>query len=374
MARKKILIVAGEASGDLHAANLLKEIRRINPEIHAFGLGGSRLREAGAEIWHDLTELAVVGFVEVLKHYGKFREVFFDLLKKTEEYAPDAAILVDYPGFNLRLAGELKKRGIKVIYFISPQVWAWGRERVSFIRKNIDLLLVLFKFEEILYTDGAFNVRFVGHPLLDQVKAEKPKDTFLAETGFKQTGATIALLPGSRPREVSQLLPVMLETAQIIFKKMPRAQFFICRASTIPRQTIKDILERAKIDFPYKVLDDETYNGLAASDFAVVASGTATLETAILNKPMVIVYKVSLMTWIMAKLFVRIPHIGLVNVVAGQKIVPELIQFDARPKKIAETVLGIMNDQQRMEKTHAELYALKIPSVSPAPAAAPPRK
>lgn len=359
MPSKNLLIVAGEASGDLHAANLLKEIKKINPQVHAFGIGGAKLREAGCEIQHDLTELAVVGFVEVMKHYGHFRKVFFDILEKTKEVKPDAAILVDYPGFNLKLAGYLKKQGIRVIYFISPQVWAWGKERVHFIRKNIDLLLVLFKFEEILYTDGKFQVKFVGHPLLDHVKAAKTGQAVLAENGFKQTGATISLLPGSRLKEVTRLLPGMLKSAQIIFKKMPQAQFFVCRASTIPRQIIKDIIDKTQIDFPYKMLDDETYNGLQASDFAIVASGTATLETAILNKPMVIVYKVAWPTWILAKLFIRIPHIGLVNVVAGQKIVPELIQADANPQKIAKTVMEILNDKKRMEKTHAELYALK---------------
>lgn len=356
---RQLLIVAGEASGDLHAANLLKEIKRLEPDVRAFGIGGPRLKEAGAEITHDLTSMAVVGFVEVLKHYKEFRRVFFELLKKAEEVKPDAAILVDYPGFNLRLAGELKKRGIKVIYFISPQVWAWGRKRIFFIRKNVDLLLVLFKFEEILYTDGVFKVRFIGHPLLDHVRTTKTPAQLLSETGLKTNVKTIALLPGSRMREVSQLLPLMLKAGQLIHKKLPGTQFLICRASTIPKLVIKDILDREKIDFPYKVLDEETYDGVNASDFAIVASGTATLETAILNKPMAIVYKVSFATWLLAKLFVRIPYIGLVNVVAGQKIVPELIQFDATPKKIAGAVVKIISDKQRMEKIQAELYALK---------------
>ncbi|MDD5020216.1 MAG: lipid-A-disaccharide synthase [Candidatus Omnitrophica bacterium] len=356
---KKILIVAGEASGDQHAAHLLEELKKIHPDLYAFGLGGEKLQKAGAEITADITRLAVVGFVEIFKNYATFRRIFLDLLKKTDEVRPETAILVDYPGFNLRLAGELKKRGIKVIYFISPQVWAWGKKRVDFIRTHVDLMLVLFKFEEILYADGRFNVKFVGHPLLDAIKPTKAPQQLMDEIGLRRTGRTIALLPGSRMKEVTQLLPVMLKSAQRIFKKDPQAQFLICRAPTIPRQVVKDLIDQAQIDFPYKVLENETYNGVAASDFAIVASGTATLETAILNKPMVIVYKVSLATWLLAKLFIKIPNIGLVNVVAGQRIVPELVQFDAIPRKIADTTLAILGDKKQMEKTHAELYALK---------------
>jgi lipid-A-disaccharide synthase len=356
---KNILIVAGEASGDQHAADLLGELKKIHPDLYAFGLGGEKLKNAGADIMTDMTAHAVVGFVEILKNYTTFKRIFLDLLKKVDDVRPEAAILVDYPGFNLRLAGELKKRGIKVIYFISPQVWAWGKKRIDFIRTHVDLMLVLFKFEEILYADGRFRVRFVGHPLLDHVKPSKSIQQTLQDIGFRQTGKTIALLPGSRMREVTQLLPVMLKSAQRIFKKEPLAQFLICRAPTIPRQVVKDLMDRAEIDFPYKVLENETYNGVAAADFAIVASGTATLETAILNKPMIIVYKVSFLTWLLAKFFIKIPNIGLVNVVAGQRIVPELVQFDAIPRKIADTVLAILGDKKQMEKIHAELYALK---------------
>ncbi|MDD5138151.1 MAG: lipid-A-disaccharide synthase [Candidatus Omnitrophota bacterium] len=359
---KKILIIAGEASGDLHASELLVELKKQYPGLYAFGLGGEKLKNAGADIMMDLTRLAVVGFFEILKNYWKFRRIFYDVLKKTDAVKPDAAVLVDYPGFNLKLAAELKKRGIKVIYFISPQVWAWGGKRVDFIRSHIDLMLVLFKFEEILYggrTDSGFRVKFVGHPLLDAIRPTKTPQQLMDEFGLRRTGRTIALLPGSRMKEVTQLLPVMLKSAQAIFRKEPQAQFLICRAPTIPRQVIKDLIETTNIDFPYKVLENETYNGLEASDFAIVASGTATLETAILNKPMVIVYKVSLLTWLLAKLLIKIPYIGLVNVVAGEKIVPELVQFDATPKKIASTVLSILGDKQKMEKIHAELYALK---------------
>ena len=364
-----ILVVAGEASGDIHAANLVRDLKKKSPDMSFYGLGGKNMKAAGVDISCDLTALAVVGFFEILKNYSRFKKIFDDLLEKTKEMKPEAAILVDYPGFNLRLARELKKLGIKVIYFISPQVWAWGQKRIKSIRANVDLMLVLFKFEEILYRDGKFNVKFVGHPLLDIVKPALSRQELLKKIGFKKDFKTIALLPGSREREVSNHLPLMLKSAQRIYKRLPESQYLICRSSTVRKEVFKSIIEKTRIDFPYKVLDDETYDGIQACDLAIVASGTATLETAILNKAMIIIYKVSFLTWLLAKGLIKIPYIGLVNVVAGQKIVPELVQFDATPEKISKTAVELLEDRKGAEKVQAELYALKntlgIPGASP---------
>lgn len=356
---KKILIVAGEASGDCHAAHLVTSLKKVYPEAFFYGLGGKELKNAGVELTFDLTSIAVVGFIEILKNYKTFKKIFDDILEKTRQIKPDTAILVDYPGFNLRLARELKKMGIKVIYFISPQIWAWGSKRIHFIKKNVDLMLVLFKFEEILYTGGKFNVKFVGHPLLDIVKPQRSREAILDAFGFRRNNPTISLLPGSREREIANHLPVMLDAAKKIYKKNPDTQFFICRASTVNPVIFDHIVNNAKLNMPFKIIDDLTYAGINASDLVLVASGTATLETAILNKPMIIIYKVSFLTWVLAKLFVKIPYIGLVNVVAGQKIVPELLQFDATATKIAKTAIGLLEDKQQLEKIHAELYALK---------------
>jgi len=357
--QKKILVVAGEASGDIHAANLVLALKNIYPDARFYGLGGKNMKAAGVDIACDLTALAVVGFSEILKNYSKFKTIFDDLLEKTKEIKPDVAILVDYPGFNLRLAGALKKMGIKVAYYISPQIWAWGAQRIQFIKNNVDLMLVLFKFEEILYRDNTFNVKFVGHPLLDIVKPTMERGQLMDMIGMKKSNRIIAILPGSREREVTNHLPVMLKAAQEIFKKIPDTQFLICRTTTVKRETFKQAIDRTKIDFPYKVIDDVTYAGIHASDFVLVASGTATLETAILNKPMVIIYKVSFLSWLLAKMFIKIPYIGLVNVVAGQKIVPELVQFDATPKNIAKEAISFLEDKEALRKIHAELYALK---------------
>jgi lipid-A-disaccharide synthase len=356
---KKILIVAGEASGDIHAAHLVRHLKASSPQLSFYGLGGKNMREAGVDLSFNLTSLAVVGFFEILKNYSRFKKIFDDLVEKTRIEKPEAAILVDYPGFNLRLIRALKKQNIKIIYFISPQVWAWGKKRIDFIRKNVDLMLVLFKFEEILYRDKNFNVKFVGHPLLDNVKSSIPKEKLFETIGFKMNLRTLALLPGSREREVLNHLPVILQAAQEILKKFHNTQFLICRSTTVRREIYKEIIDKMKIDFTYKILDDLTYEGVSASDLAVVASGTATLETAILNKPMVIIYKVSFLTWAMAKALIKIPYIGLVNVVAGQKIIPELVQFDATPKKIAATCIHLFENSQAREKIQAELYAVK---------------
>ncbi|HAJ57686.1 MAG TPA: lipid-A-disaccharide synthase [Candidatus Omnitrophica bacterium] len=356
---KKILIVAGEASGDIHAANLVGQLKKIHPKMHFFGLGGKNMLTAGVDIDFDLTSLAVVGFLEILKHYPLFKKIFTGTIERTRTEKPDAAILVDYPGFNLRLAGELKKMGIPVIYFISPQVWAWGRKRIKFIRDTIGLMLVLFKFEEDLYKKGKFNVKFVGHPLLDIVKPSTGREALFDSVGFKTNFTTISLLPGSREREINNHLPVMLQAAQRIYSQKKDTQFFICKASTVRREVFKEIIDRANVDFPYKILDEATYDGVNASELVIVASGTATLETAILNKPMVIIYKVSFLTWVLAKLLVKIPNIGLVNVVAGKQIVPELVQFGATAKNISKKSLKILGDKKIQENMHAQLYALK---------------
>jgi len=356
---KTLVVIAGEASGDQHAAHLVEELRSLCPAARFYGLGGGKMRAAGVTLWHDLTQLAVVGFVEILKNYGRFKRIFEETLGRIVALKPDAVILVDYPGFNLRLVRALKRHGIRVVYFISPQVWAWGRGRVALIRRHVDLMLVLFKFEEELYRDGAFRVTWVGHPLLDAVRPSKTRGQLLAEVGFEDRAPVVGLLPGSREREVRALLPVMLRGAALIHKRYPRAQFLICRAATLPRQLYKDAIEPLKPEFPYKILDDDTHNGVVASDVALVASGTATLETGILGRPMIILYKVTLLTWLMAKLCIRIPHIGLVNVVAGRKVVPELIQFDAGPKKVCAAFSALWEDKVLLEATRRALAGVK---------------
>ena len=354
---KHIVIVAGEASGDMHAAHLIEAIRRLDPQITFSGLGGQKMKENGVEIYSDLTKIAVVGFGEVLKHYGEFKAVFQLIVKKINEIRPLAVILVDYPGFNLRLAKKIKKKNIKVIYYISPQVWAWKKKRVYLIKKVVNQMLVLFQFEKDFYARYQIPVDFVGHPLIDNIKINSPKESFLETLGLTNYKLTVGLLPGSREKEVERHLPMMLEAAKILHKEFPMMQFILIKAPTISGELISQHI--ASLAFSLKVAEDEAYDAINACDVCMVASGTATLETAILQKPMVVIYKTSLLTWLLARLFVKIPDIGLVNVVAGKRIVPECVQFQATGEQIAKELKSIFTDELKIAEIKSELKKVK---------------
>jgi lipid-A-disaccharide synthase len=348
--KKKILLVAGEASSDLHAANLVKELKSLIPDAEFFGLGGNRMQAQRVKLYANIADLAVVGFVEVLKNIGKFKSLFNRLLQEIDILKPDIAVLIDYPGFNLRLAAELKKRGIPIVYYISPQVWAWGKSRLRIIKKLIKRMIVIFKFEEELYKKEGIPVNFVGHPLLDVVDN---KLTLNLTHGKR----TFALLPGSRESEVARHLPVMLESAKIILGKIPNSQFIILRSPNVKRELFDKILTSYKI--PVFIFEDKTYEGLNSCDFAMVASGSATLETAILEKPFIIIYKVSWITWLCLRIIIQIPYIGLVNIVAGKKIIEEFIQFNAKAKKIADYVIETLNNSFKISQLEKELSRIK---------------
>lgn len=355
--QKHLIIVAGEASGDMHAASLVGAIKSLNPNVKFSGLGGGQMQAAGVELYENLVDFAVVGFIEVLKHFGEFKRIFNLILEKVDETKADAVILVDYPGFNLRLARAFKEKNVKVIYYISPQVWAWKENRVKLIQQFTDRMLVLFKFEEQFYAKRKISVDFVGHPLLDTIAVRAPREIFLQMVGFPQNKLTIGLLPGSRQKEVETLLPVMIKAGERLYRDNNKLQFLIMKAPTIAEEWLKTYTEQTSI--PIKIVSDQTYDGINACGICMVASGTATLETAILEKPMVVVYKTSLFTWALAKLFVKIPYIGLVNVVAGKKIVPECIQFDARPEKIAAELKAIFSDEIKIAEIKAELKKVR---------------
>ena len=357
--QKHIVIVAGEASGDMHAACLVKEIKSINPNTKFSGLGGAQMKKAGVELYENLADLAVVGFVEVLKHLAEFRRIFRLILEKVRETKADAVILVDYPGFNLRFAEELKKQNpnIKVIYYISPQVWAWKENRVQLIKQYVDKMLVLFQFEQEFYSKHGMDVDFVGHPLLDLVKVDAPSEVVLQSVGLPLNKFTVGILPGSRKKEVERLLPIMLDAAKLLYEENNKIQFLLMKAPTIDEDFMKRYTSATP--FPIKIVSDQTYDGMNASQICMVASGTATLETAILEKPMVVVYKTSFLTWFLAKSFVKIPYIGLVNVVAGKKIVPECIQFDATPQKIAAELKNIFTNELKITEIKSGLAKVK---------------
>jgi len=352
------MFVAGEASGDSHGAHLISALRALDPKINFTGLGGPQMQSAGLVLYEDLTKFAVVGFSEVLKHYSEFKRIFDQFVTRVEQLKPDAVVLIDYPGFNLRLAKVLKEKGFKVIYYISPQVWAWKENRVKLIQKYVDKMLVLFPFEKKFYTKHGLDVELVGHPLVDTVKATITKDDLLPSLGLDPNKLTIGLLPGSREKEVEKLLPVMAETAKQLYKEYPNMQFLVMKAPTISFHFLKSHLEGTK-ELPLRIVPDRAYDGINACDVCIVASGTATLETAILKKPMVVVYKTSLITYFLAKSFIKIPYIGLVNVVAGKKIVPECIQNEATPENIAREIKNIFTDEVKIADIKAELGKVK---------------
>ena len=357
MSEKRILIVAGEPSGDLHASNLIKNLRSIETNLHFLGIGGSLSKSEGVEIVYDISELAVIGATDVLKKIFSIRKAYNTLLERISKTRPDLAILIDYPGFNLRLARALKKRKIPILYYISPQVWAWGRNRIKTISECVDKMLVFFRFEEELYRKSGIDVEFVGHPLLDTVKATEAKDSVLRKYNLAENALTIVLLPGSRAMEVRTLLPIMARAAEIMKGQLGRAQFAIAKHPDLESKLYEGLLKNSKIDF--HIVESDTYNMLGASDFALVASGTATLETAIMGTPLLITYKVNLINFILYKLVSRTRFLGLINVIAGKEIAPELLQFDATPEKIAQKAVEFLTDTNRIISMKDELKKLR---------------
>ncbi len=339
-----IIIIAGEPSADMHGAALVQELKLLSPDLKIAALGGKRMGKAGAEIFADLSQYAVIGFVEVLKHIQIFKKTFELTLKKIKDLKPQAVILIDFPGFNLRLAKRIKKDSpqIKIVYYISPQIWAWGKKRIKLIRKVVDKMIVVFEFEKQLYSENSINVEFVGHPLLEIVKCTKEKNKLLEELKFTPQDKIIALLPGSRRIEVERILPVMIKAAEILAKEMPDLKFILLKASNIKNQLIDQLLGKYN-HLNIAVKDKNRYDFLSICSFAWVCSGTATLETAILGIPMLIIYKTSFSTWLVSTFLIALPYIGLVNIVAGEKIVPEFIQYQARPENIMRCSLEIFS-------------------------------
>lgn len=354
---KHIFILAGETSGDLHGANLAKDLKARMPNIKISGLGGRLMQEAGVNLYCNIVELAVVGFSEVLKNLSKFKKIFDMLCQKLDEEKPDCVVLIDYPGFNLRFAQVVKKKNIPLLYYISPQVWAWGKKRIELIRRCVDKMIVIFEFEERLYRENRVNVEFVGHPFLDIVKPSLRKQEALAKFGLANDKKTIGLLPGSREAEVKRLLPPMLGAAKILNEKIKDAQFLITKSEAVKNEIYTALIKNFDLDIA--LIDGDYYDAINACDFVIVASGSATLETAILEKPMVIIYKVSFLTWLFLKNMINLPCVGMANIVAGKKIVPEALQFDANPSNISKLTYDILSDKNKLSQTLQNLSKIK---------------
>ncbi len=346
-----ILIVAGEASGDLHGSNLIKSLKEIDQSLLFYGIGGEKMKSLGFHAIEDSRELAVVGIAEVFLKLGKLYSAFSKLKRTLDEKRPDIVVLIDFPGFNLHVAKEAKKRKIPVVYYISPQVWAWKKGRVKKIARLVDKMLVVFPFEVDIYKKTGLDVEYVGHPLSAAVSCRLSKDDALAGLGMARH-PTIALLPGSRRQEVLRLFPVILIAASLIAKEIKDVQFVLPAADTIEDSFLKGFING---NIPVKIVRGRLYDALRASDAAIVASGTATLETALMETPMVIVYKLSFLTAVLGKMFVHVRDVGLPNIIAGKRIAPELIQEDATPPAIAENILRILKDKAAREQMIYEL-------------------
>ena len=350
-AHTTVMIIAGEASGDMHAAALVRKIHQERPEIRFFGIGGDQMDRAGVEIVRHIREMSILGFAEVIKQYIPIRKIFREMVCVMHRRRPCLVILVDYPGFNIRFAHRVRVCKIPLVYYISPQVWVWGKGRIKDIARTVDRMLVLFPFEEPIYREAGVDVQFVGHPLKDAVHTEMSKAAFFEALGFKTDRPTIGLLPGSRSQEVRRLLPEMMKSLSHLEDRLGPLQVVLGKASSL-----EDVEYHAfRESDTTRTLRNQTYDIMAHSDIIIVASGTATLEIALLGTPMVIVYRISLLSFLIAKILVKLPYVGLVNIVAEDHIVPELLQSDCNPEQIAESVYALLTDDDRNQQMRQAL-------------------
>ncbi|MGZ3525678.1 MAG: lipid-A-disaccharide synthase [Thermodesulfobacteriota bacterium] len=357
MKSKKILLVAGEVSGDLHGSHLVEALQRIEPEIQFFGVGGEGLERRGMKLLYPAHSLSVVGITEVFAKLRTILKALRGLKRSLEREKPDLIILIDFPEFNLRLAKIARRKGIPVVYYISPQIWAWRPRRIKLIARVVKKMIVLFPFEVPLYESAGVDVEWVGHPLLDTVKPALPKEKAFQEFGLDPKRRTVGLLPGSRIHEVERLFPPLLASAHLLQKEIPDLQFVIPLAPGISRTILSSHMKN--ISFPLKVVEGFTYDVMNLSELLIMASGTATLEGAILGKPMIIVYKVSLLSYWVGRALIRVDHIGLVNLVAEREIVPELIQKDVNPERIADEASRILRDPILSRKMAESMDAVR---------------
>ncbi|MCK5732607.1 MAG: lipid-A-disaccharide synthase, partial [Candidatus Latescibacteria bacterium] len=348
----------GEASGDLHGAHLVAAIRRRGIEATCFGIGGDRMAGEGVELLRHTNEMAIMGFVEVVRHLPFIRTVLREIETALDTRRPDLVILIDYPGFNLRVAKMAKARSIPVLYYIAPQVWAWGASRMEKIVERVTRMAVILPFEEPLFQRFGMDAQFVGHPLLDRVEVRGSKTEFFRAHGLEEGRPLIGLLPGSRHQEIERLFPAMLEAVGKLRAQGMDVQAVVGAAREIPSEMLDAVMR--KVGVQAKRIEGATYEVMAHSDLLWATSGTATLEAAILGTPMLILYRASFLSYLIGRMVVKIPYIGLPNIVAGRKIVPELIQREVRAERIATQAMAVLSDageRRTMQEGLAEVRA-----------------
>jgi lipid-A-disaccharide synthase len=355
MAEKNILIICGEPSGELHAASLAEELKKLSPKIKISGIGSQLLRSAGVETFYDIKGLSVMGFFDVFKKLPRFISLKKLILAKIKAEKPDAVIFVDFSGFNLRLAKGINNT-VPTIYYVSPQVWASRPKRIKTIKKYIKKMIVLFKFERAFYKKYGVDAEWVGHPLLDIVKPTLPKEELLKNLKLNTGKTTIAFLPGSRKQEVKRILPVMLKSAEIIAKSLD-IQLVVAKSPQVEWNIYNTLISDSGLDV--KILEGKPYDCMNIADFCLVCSGTATLETAIMQKPFCLIYKMGYLNYLLYRPQVKLPYIGLANIVAGKKIIPEFIQLQANPKRIARYTIKTLQDPVKLGHLKDELAKIK---------------
>ncbi|MDH4071176.1 MAG: lipid-A-disaccharide synthase [Ignavibacteria bacterium] len=349
------MMIAGEVSGDMHGSGVVRELKRLNPGIHLFGVGGRMMESEGMEINHHVDSLSVMGFAEVIRHLPDIRRIERSLGQLLEERRPEIVVLIDYPGFNLRFARRVKKAGIPVLYYISPQVWAWKPGRVKKIRSLVDQVNVVFRFEVEIYENAGVPVRFVGHPLLERLAPTGSREDFFARHRLDPDRKVVGLFPGSRVQEVKRILPTMVAAARKI-RESHDARIALGASSGFTPEWIRSFLGGAD---DITIIQNATYGLMEHADVAMVTSGTATLETAWYGTPMVIVYRTSPVTYLLGRMLVNIPHIGLVNIVRGRKVVPELIQGGCTVSALTAAVREILTDTRYAQTMREELSKVK---------------
>lgn len=351
----RFLVSCGEPSGDLYGAELVHHLRAELPDLEVFGLGGDGLVGERASLVAHVRDLAVVGLVEVVRHLGRLRRIFRQVLDEVDRRRPDLCILIDYAGFNLRLAKELHERGLPIVYYVSPQVWAWRRRRVHTIRRTVERMLVLFPFEPAFYAEHGVNASFVGHPLVDRIHPVADPAATLSSLGLDPARPLVTLLPGSRTQEIHYNLPPLAGAVSRIAARRPDVQFALALADNLA----EDLVRPALAGLPVTAIRSRTRDLLGSAAVGLVASGTATVEAALLGTPMVVVYRVSPLSYALGKPFVNVPHYAMANLIAGKRLVTELIQGDFTPDRVAAEALLLLDDPARREAVRDELLALR---------------
>ena len=353
---KNIFILAGEQSADLHTSELLKHIKKLDSEINFWGIGGPLMQKQGFDAIFQFEKLSIIGFTEVLKHIGFFYQLIYKIRKELIRRKPSLVILVDYPGLNIRIAKITKQLKIPVLYYISPQVWAWKKNRIYKIKKFTNKIAVIFPFEKELYDEIGADVEFVGHPIAEEIKYKISKEEFSKQYQLDMKKKWLAFLPGSRDVEIKRILPEIVKTIQALKKrKKNKFEFLVSRAETVSKKQFYKIINPIKNDIKIII---ESYELMKYSNLVISKSGTSTLETGFIGTPMIVVYKTSMLSYIIAKHYIKIDMIALPNIISGKKIVPELIQKDVNQAKIIKNIDLILNDNKNYEIIKKELSIL----------------